>query len=104
MDEELKEGAWRKDAECLNLDPDIFYPHFKQYDHVHNAIVAQPALEICKNCRVREDCLEFALAIQEKQGIWGGMTPAQRQRARRQRALGKHQDSGKQDYVREKIS
>jgi len=43
-------------------------------------------------CEVRAECLEYALAHSEDQydagsfGIWGGLSPAQRQRLRRREA------------------
>jgi WhiB family redox-sensing transcriptional regulator len=36
------------------------------------------AKEICAQCNVREDCLEFALRVREPHGIWGGLTEAER--------------------------
>jgi WhiB family redox-sensing transcriptional regulator len=34
---------------------------------------------------VRTDCLEFALAAREWEGIWGGLTEVERRRLHRQR-------------------
>lgn len=47
----------------------------------------RPAKMVCRDCQVREDCLEYALAIGEKFGVWGGMSERERRRLRRQRAL-----------------
>jgi len=33
-----------------------------------------PAKEVCARCRVQAPCLEFALGIRERYGIWGGMS------------------------------
>lgn len=41
-----------------------------------------PASEIskaaCSECVVQDDCLDYALAIDERNGIWGGLTPEER--------------------------
>ena len=36
------------------------------------------AKAVCSECVVRDDCLDYALAIDERNGIWGGMTPEER--------------------------
>lgn len=49
-----------------------------------------PATTICKGCHVRQECLEHALAANERFGVWGGMSAKQRRlekRRRRQEAL-----------------
>ncbi len=40
---------------------------------------------ICAGCQVRQECLEFALAHDQRYGIWGGTTAEDRQRDRRRR-------------------
>jgi WhiB family redox-sensing transcriptional regulator len=65
---ELPEN-WQDDANCLGVDPDLFFPE-----------------EVCRGCVVREQCLEFALQNGEKFGIWGGLSERERRRIRRQRA------------------
>jgi WhiB family redox-sensing transcriptional regulator len=71
---------WRTVGACLAADPDLFFP-----------IAAGPAakkdvtaaLRICDGCRVRQQCLEFAMQTGEAEGIWGGTTPEERTHARR---------------------
>ena len=36
------------------------------------------AKAICASCSVRQPCLEYALAIREPHGIWGGLNEAER--------------------------
>ncbi len=43
------------------------------------------AKAICGLCGVRVECLEFALASREPDGIWGGLNPRQRRRLLRDR-------------------
>ena len=72
-------GAWQDEANCLGVDPDLFFPE--------RGASTREAKEVCRGCVVREECLEFALANGEKFGIWGGMSERERRRIRRQRAL-----------------
>jgi len=41
---------------------------------------AVPAKKVCNDCPVRVHCLSYALAGEEVEGIWGGMTPVERKR------------------------
>jgi WhiB family transcriptional regulator, redox-sensing transcriptional regulator len=70
---------WRSKAACKGLAPEIFYPSSE------DDIDALPAKAVCAECVVRESCLEHALAIREKDGIWGGATERERRRIIRQR-------------------
>ena len=40
----------------------------------------QAAKFLCAQCDVRDECLEFALEIRERYGIWGGKTETERRR------------------------
>jgi len=71
--------TWRTNAACTGIDPDIFYPL------TEDDIDAEPAKAVCGECVVREACLEHALAIREKDGVWGGATERERRRMIRQR-------------------
>jgi WhiB family redox-sensing transcriptional regulator len=74
----VKKGAWTQQAACRGTDTEIFYPV--------TADEEAEALSICATCPVRAQCLEFALHNRETYGIWGGATPEQRRRMRRERA------------------
>ena len=78
MDLAAEEGDWQDDANCLGVDPDLFFPE--------RGASTREAKEVCRSCVVRLDCLEFALANGEKFGIWGGLSERERRRIRRQRA------------------
>jgi len=69
--------GWQHWAACRDSDPDLWF--------TERGASTTPAKKICRECLVREDCLEFALANQEKHGIWGGMSENERRRLRRQR-------------------
>jgi WhiB family redox-sensing transcriptional regulator len=73
------ERGWQERANCLGVDPDLFFPE--------RGASTREAKEVCRGCVVREDCLEFALVNGEKFGIWGGLSERERRRLRRARAL-----------------
>jgi WhiB family redox-sensing transcriptional regulator len=78
-DIEADAKAWQDYANCLGVDPDLFFPE--------RGASTREAKEVCRGCVVRDDCLEYALQNGEKFGIWGGMSERERRRIRRQRAL-----------------
>ena len=41
------------------------------------------AKRICLGCEVRDACLEYALANDERFGIWGGLSERERRRLKR---------------------
>jgi WhiB family transcriptional regulator, redox-sensing transcriptional regulator len=71
--------SWQKHANCLGVDPDLFFPE--------RGASTSEAKAVCRGCVVREACLEYALGNGERFGIWGGMSERERRRIRRQRAL-----------------
>ncbi|MFT3854925.1 MAG: WhiB family transcriptional regulator [Ilumatobacteraceae bacterium] len=68
---------WRESGACRGLEPSIFYP-----DDDDEALDAKA---VCAECPVRITCLEYALQVREKQGVWGGATERERRRLIRQR-------------------
>jgi WhiB family redox-sensing transcriptional regulator len=78
-DNEAIEATWQKYANCMGVDPDLFFPE--------RGASTREAKEVCRGCVVRDACLEYALSNGEKFGIWGGMSERERRRIRRQRAL-----------------
>ena len=69
--------SWRYRGACRGLDPDVFYPVTDEE--------AGPAKDVCGQCVVRQQCLEFALDNREREGVWGGATEKERRRILRQR-------------------
>jgi WhiB family transcriptional regulator, redox-sensing transcriptional regulator len=69
--------VWRELGACRGLEPSIFFP-----DDDDDAADAKA---VCSSCNVRVACLEHALTIREKQGVWGGATERERRRIIRQR-------------------
>lgn len=38
------------------------------------------ARELCRRCPVQPECLDYALAADERYGVWGATTPEERRR------------------------
>ncbi|HHC08417.1 MAG TPA: WhiB family transcriptional regulator [Actinobacteria bacterium] len=68
---------WRAAAACAGAPLDLFFPESDLPE------AAAAALAVCATCDVREACLAFALATNQTEGIWGGMTADERRRLRR---------------------
>lgn len=65
---------WRNHAACLQVGHPPFFPDgtiWAPRDYM-------PALRVCQGCPVQAECLEFALANDERYGIWGGTLPSER--------------------------
>src|SRR5690606_27458602 len=45
------------------------------------------AKSICAECEVKQQCLDYAIEMGEKFGIWGGLSELERSRERRARAI-----------------
>lgn len=65
--------AWQAQARCyeLKLNGELFFPGFG-YDE-------KAAKAVCRECLVREECLEAGITGREP-GVWGGTNPAERRR------------------------
>jgi len=70
-------AAWRIDAACRDLDVALFFPE--------PGGDSTPAKAVCARCPVRDECLDFALASRQDDGIWGGLDETERRRLRRRR-------------------
>jgi len=71
------EEDWRERAACADVPTDVFFP---LVEDPREEVVA---LAVCSICPVREECLAFALATNQTEGVWGGMTADERRRLRR---------------------
>jgi WhiB family redox-sensing transcriptional regulator len=78
--------AWHEDAACVGTDPDSFYP--EPGPGITEDIAA--AKRVCARCPVRAECLAYALAHDEREGIWGGTTAQERRRLTRPSRARRH--------------
>ena len=69
--------SWKEAAACRGMAADVFFPESDEG--------AATAKAICATCPVATECLEFALATRQDDGVWGGLTETERRRLRRRR-------------------
>jgi|tagenome__1003787_1003787.scaffolds.fasta_scaffold19193427_1 WhiB family redox-sensing transcriptional regulator len=70
-----EDQGWQDRALCAETDPEAFFPE--------KGGSTREAKKICTGCEVRAECLEYALANDERFGIWGGLSERERRRLRR---------------------
>jgi WhiB family transcriptional regulator, redox-sensing transcriptional regulator len=70
------ELAWQERALCAQTDPEAFFPE--------KGGSTREAKRVCMSCEVRSECLEYALAKDERFGIWGGLSERERRRVKKQ--------------------
>ncbi|MDT7748649.1 MAG: WhiB family transcriptional regulator, redox-sensing transcriptional regulator [Pseudonocardiales bacterium] len=73
--EDADEDDWQDRALCAETDPEAFFPE--------KGGSTREAKRICTGCEVRAQCLEYALAHDERFGIWGGLSERERRRLKR---------------------
>ncbi|MBD0322502.1 MAG: WhiB family transcriptional regulator [Aldersonia sp.] len=79
---------WQLQARCRVLGSETFFGPEGE-PAVARARRERAAKRICAGCEVRTPCAAWALQFDESDGIWGGMTPNERRRARRFARLAK---------------
>lgn len=72
------EQAWQTRAACRGPQAVVFYPPSTFERKEERRLREARAKDICRTCPVRVECLEYALAIREPHGIWGGLNEAER--------------------------
>lgn len=73
--DEAAEPSWQDRALCAQTDPEAFFPE--------KGGSTREAKRVCRSCEVRAECLEYALAHDERFGIWGGLSERERRRLKR---------------------
>ena len=67
--------AWQADALCAQTDPEAFFPE--------KGGSTRDAKRICSGCEVKAQCLDYALANDERFGIWGGLSERERRKLKK---------------------
>ncbi|WP_063829734.1 WhiB family transcriptional regulator [Streptomyces violaceorubidus] len=70
-------------ALCAQTDPALFFPEGRG-GQITNAIEA--AKRVCRRCPIRTACLEWAVASDQRFGVWGGLDEQERQTLGRKRS------------------
>ena len=66
---------WWDAAACGTADPEMFFP-VSAFGPGMDEIARAKA--VCASCRVRRQCLQYALATHQVHGVWGGTTEEER--------------------------
>ena len=74
-DSETNPLEWQADALCSQTDPEAFFPE--------KGGSTRDAKRICQGCEVKAQCLEYALANDERFGIWGGLSERERHKLKK---------------------
>lgn len=69
------DNQWQERALCAQTEPEAFFPE--------KGGSTREAKRICLGCEVKDSCLEYALANDERFGIWGGLSERERRRLKR---------------------
>ncbi|MFJ9575992.1 WhiB family transcriptional regulator [Streptomyces sp. NPDC101191] len=72
MDTDL---SWQEDALCAQAGPEFFFPA--------PGSSTREAKLLCGACEGRVACLEYALAHDERFGVWGGLSEKERIKLKR---------------------
>jgi WhiB family redox-sensing transcriptional regulator len=67
--------GWQDRALCAQTDPEAFFPE--------KGGSTREAKKVCSGCEVRAECLDYALANDERFGIWGGLSERERRKLKR---------------------
>ena len=70
-----EELTWQERALCAQTDPEAFFPE--------KGGSTREAKRVCMSCDVRPECLSYALANDERFGIWGGLSERERRRVKK---------------------
>lgn len=69
---QLDDQPWADEALCAQTDPESFFPE--------KGGSTKEAKATCAECLVRAECLDYALANDERFGVWGGLSERERRR------------------------
>lgn len=67
--------GWQDSALCAQTDPESFFPE--------KGGSTREAKAVCQSCDVRSECLDYALANDERFGIWGGLSERERRKLKK---------------------
>lgn len=80
------EDGWQAQAACRGRDATLFFPPATGELKEDKLAREARAKAICRECPVRNECLDFALDTREPYGIWGGLNELERRRLMAKRA------------------
>lgn len=88
MSAQRYEDDWQLRASCRGPHATVFFPP-PRFERKHERLAREAeAKTICVTCTVRQECLDYALAIREPHGIWGGLNETERKTILAEREVG----------------
>jgi WhiB family redox-sensing transcriptional regulator len=75
--------AWHLQAACRGEFGSAFYPPAHAEGREEKLHRERAAKAVCAGCPVQVECLDHAVTHDERHGIWGGLTDAERRHLRR---------------------
>ncbi|MCF0086650.1 Transcriptional regulator WhiB1 [Streptomyces sp. MH192] len=85
IEDPLNSTAWRDNAVCRTVDPELFFPHSTVTEQGRRQ--TETAKRVCQNCLVRRECLAWALETRQDVGVWGGASEDERRKMHRRLPL-----------------
>lgn len=87
MHEQGPTTRWREAAACRGVAVEVFFPpermdRYGRAEQPEAAAVAR-ATAVCRSCPVVAPCLAWAMATNQPDGVFGGLSAVQRRRLRR---------------------
>lgn len=58
---------WMESAACRRMGTDLFFPEPDDTETIEQAI------QVCRRCPVRQECLSYARRTGTEYGVWGGV-------------------------------
>lgn len=82
---EPSDRSWTLDAACRGMDTNLFFPDRGTSKKTINAVK-----QICNQCVVNEQCLDYAIETNQRIGFWGGKSDKERRAIVRYRKINNH--------------
>lgn len=79
----LADTRWMAAAACRGADTALFFPSPGTGQGARSAVAVADAKAICAGCPVAGECLDYAIATDQRFGVWGGLTTHERRPGRR---------------------
>lgn len=78
MSKHRSDDLWQLQGACRGPQRAVFFPpnHFERKED--RDLREEKAKTICAMCDVKQPCLEYAIAIKEPHGVWGGLNELER--------------------------
>lgn len=74
---ECGDQSWREKAACYGRDTNDFFP---ESSGGFSSISVSKCRLVCYRCKVRKQCLDFAVRNHINHGVWGGMSVTDRRK------------------------